>query len=482
MRAIQDVDPTHPRTINGQIPRDLETIVMKSIERDPTRRYSSAKEMGYDLRRFLNNEPIRAKPASAIDQMLKWSRRHPQVASLATALTVVVASGILAVFWQWQRAELEARRANQQSEAVERVAQMVVGLVQTQDPLGLFGEGFFRAAGNTSKGFDQEKFDRVTEEVYESLGTNPQLQAEILNSVGNVYLTQGHLDRALPLIEDALEIRREVLGSKHHDSVDSLLVVAQLRHIEGREIEALRHLKQILDPSMNDVVDSEDVRSAKLLMAWILFDQNDNPSIRRAYEVISEVVESHRRDETSGRELAMALAIRAAIERRLDKTSEALASLNEAQQQADEPLLRVTAKMIQALAEWKLGFRESAMKKMKSANRECRDLLGAAHPAMMYFNFSLATRHEWDGNVEEAELLMRESIEISRRAIGNKPRTARLIEIYGNLLKRRKRHAEALKLLSEALEIYEQFETRDEKIASIKRVIADLEAKMESAA
>ena len=77
-------EPPRPRTFDARIPRDLETIVLQSISKDPKRRYQSTDELSEDLRRFVNDEPIHARRVSSVERFMRWSRRNPLVASSST--------------------------------------------------------------------------------------------------------------------------------------------------------------------------------------------------------------------------------------------------------------------------------------------------------------------------------------------------------------------------------------------------------------
>jgi WD40 repeat protein len=79
---IKNEEPDRPRTLDRRIPRDLETIILKAIDKDAERRYPSAEALAEDLRRFLANEPIQARRTSAVERLSLWRRRNPAVASL----------------------------------------------------------------------------------------------------------------------------------------------------------------------------------------------------------------------------------------------------------------------------------------------------------------------------------------------------------------------------------------------------------------
>src|SRR6516162_3085357 len=96
IEQIKTQEPLRPRAVDARIPRDLETIVLKAIEKDPKARYQSAEVMGEDLRRFLADEPIRARQVSAAERYWRWARRNPVIAVLGgvlTALLVAVSIG-----------------------------------------------------------------------------------------------------------------------------------------------------------------------------------------------------------------------------------------------------------------------------------------------------------------------------------------------------------------------------------------------------
>lgn len=98
-------DAPPPRRWNLSIPRDLETICLKCLAKEPSRRYSSAVALSEDLRAYLEQRPIAARPTSGAERFRLWCRRRPAFASVLAALVIVTALGILAVGWQWRQNE-----------------------------------------------------------------------------------------------------------------------------------------------------------------------------------------------------------------------------------------------------------------------------------------------------------------------------------------------------------------------------------------
>ncbi len=116
LRQVAEQEPVPPRQLNGSVDRDLETICLTCLRKEPDRRYGSAQQLADDLRRFLDGEPIRARPVSAAERGWRWCRRNRLVASFAAALIVSILIGIAAT---WYSAALAFRSAARERRAKE---------------------------------------------------------------------------------------------------------------------------------------------------------------------------------------------------------------------------------------------------------------------------------------------------------------------------------------------------------------------------
>ena len=111
MAQVASEEPMAPSRLQPRLPRDLETICLKCLQKDPNKRYASAKSLAADLQRFLGGEPITARPISTVERGWRWCRRNPAVAVLAAGLVVVVVASFVLLSLLYWRAESQRKLA-----------------------------------------------------------------------------------------------------------------------------------------------------------------------------------------------------------------------------------------------------------------------------------------------------------------------------------------------------------------------------------
>jgi tetratricopeptide (TPR) repeat protein/tRNA A-37 threonylcarbamoyl transferase component Bud32 len=119
---VQEKQPESPRTHCPGLSRDLETICLKCLEKEPGRRYVSAADLADDLERYLGGEPIRARPAGPAGRLWRWCRRRPVVAGLSVALLFSLVGGLGLALWKGHEAEANLREADEQKELAQNHA------------------------------------------------------------------------------------------------------------------------------------------------------------------------------------------------------------------------------------------------------------------------------------------------------------------------------------------------------------------------
>jgi len=104
LQQVQTVEPVSPTVLNPHLPRDLKTICLKCLEKEPARRYQTAQALADELDRFLRNEPIIARPIGPAGKAWRWCRRNPRVATLTAAIVLAVLVGFAGVTWEGRQA------------------------------------------------------------------------------------------------------------------------------------------------------------------------------------------------------------------------------------------------------------------------------------------------------------------------------------------------------------------------------------------
>ena len=117
---ILSEEPTNPRKLNHRVSKDMETICLKCLEKTPDRRYPTSAALAEDLHRWLNSEPIQARPISRVDRAVRWCRRHPGVASMIALVVFITALGFALVTWQWQQTRAQFLVAERQRDRGDR--------------------------------------------------------------------------------------------------------------------------------------------------------------------------------------------------------------------------------------------------------------------------------------------------------------------------------------------------------------------------
>ena len=167
IRQIVQQDPKRPRSINQNIPRDLETIILKAIEKEATRRYASAGDFADDLSRFLGDRPIRARRVVLVEQAWRWCRRNPMVATLSSVVCLLMLG--LTFGWgmfSWIRSDRDrARTAENRAEQARTEANRAEAIAQSRSHLA-------QAVGYRN-GIEPGRKSKVLDEIRQALAFDP---------------------------------------------------------------------------------------------------------------------------------------------------------------------------------------------------------------------------------------------------------------------------------------------------------------------
>ena len=267
---------------------DLDTIVLKALQKDPARRYASAEAMLEDLRRYRTGRPVLARPDSARYRWGKFIGRHRFGVAAAALIAVVLAGGVAATLWQARAARLEAARA-------DRVKEFLVDMLHQADPNITLGKEFSV----------RELLDRGTQRVDSMLGDEPAVQAELYEVLGNTYAHLGKHAQADTLHRKGLAAMRRLYGAGSQEVLDEAMAVgwglndrgkyqdadtlltasiAEYRGAGGHESQALSDALDILATAKkrsDHPVEAESLYRQSLRMQIALTGPNDTITASR---------------------------------------------------------------------------------------------------------------------------------------------------------------------------------------------------------
>ncbi|MBU6412586.1 MAG: serine/threonine-protein kinase [Planctomycetes bacterium] len=251
-RIILQEDPPRLGTISPDLRGDLETITLKSLEKDKARRYQSAEDLAADLRRYLNHEPISARPPTTLYRIGKFSRRHRALVVGVSAAFILLAAGAGATAVQAVRASRAEKLASKERDAARTEAAKVKATL-------IFFERMLTAADPDKKGRDVrliDMLDSTAAEIPTELKAQPEVAATLHNALAGAYRTLGELDVAQVQANAAIEKLTNTIGPTAVDTLVAKQTLARVYIEQSKFEDAERTLleveKHASDPSCPD--------------------------------------------------------------------------------------------------------------------------------------------------------------------------------------------------------------------------------------
>jgi tetratricopeptide (TPR) repeat protein len=257
VRTIQQVDPAPLSSVNRAYRGDIETIVGKALEKDKARRYGSAAEFADDIRRYLADRPITAKPASTAYQLRKFARRHKVLVVGVPALFLVLLVGVVASTWEAVR----ARRAEARMQTEAAIAKAVNQFLQDD----LLSQASPESQSGVETAPDPEVkartlLDRAAARVGNRFASQPLVESEIQETIGNAYSGLGLYAESEAHLRKAYELSSKYRGADDPKTLDILLLVSTVASNQDKDSEAAAMAKTVFDAE-NRTLGPEDPRT-----------------------------------------------------------------------------------------------------------------------------------------------------------------------------------------------------------------------------
>jgi tetratricopeptide (TPR) repeat protein len=453
-RAIREQDPAPLSEISRDGQADLETIANKALEKDKNRRYQSAAELAADLNRFLKNEPISARPASASYQIRKLAGRHKALVVSTAVVFLVLLAGIVVSTGQAIRADRERDRALR----AEQTANAVNDFLEND----LLAQAGARAQARWHGQPDpnlkvRTALDRAAARISGKFDSQPLVEGAIRRTIGLAYYDLDLFQEAEPQLQRAADIRKRLLGPEHPDTLTSLHELATLYNYQGRYAPAETLYKQVLEGRRRVLgPDHQDTLAVMSDLGLAISYEGDDA---RAEPIFASVLQADRR--VLGEENPNTLSVMdnlASANGRLGKfaaSEELFVKEMEISRRVLGPQHPDTINVMHNLAsiyrnEGKYAQADALFLAVLDARRRA---LGDDHWETQNTRFSLALSYRAQGRYTEAESLFLRAAESLRRGLGPEhPLTLKAMYYLAELYRRQGRFAEAEPLLNKVLE------------------------------
>lgn len=454
---IRSAEPVRPRTLTPEIDADLETIVLKCLAKEPSRRYQSVGELSRDITRALHREPIEARRDSSWYVLSRTLRRHRLTVAIVAGFVVLCAASAIALSVLYARSQklvgelgvatAEARQEASKSKQISQFAQAMLGGI---DPA---------RAGAMDKQLMRSVLDEAAVKVDSDLADSPEVEAAIRNTIGKAYQAISEFPTAKQHLEKALAIRRERLGETHVDTLESMESLATLFLDISQFGEAEALCRRVLDARTTALgPDHPDTLLAMSNLAEAIAAQGH---YEQAAAMDRQVLEKrtrllgpqHPQTLTTMNNLASSLAWIQQIDEAESLYLKVIASERQVKGEYHPHTLRTMSN---------LGLMYQEQLKMDEAEKWHRETLtrrlqalGENHLDTFESQTNLAIVLRAKGQVADAEAMLRKLEESERRVLGPKhPFLGSTLFVLASIHARRGEFAEAVEILNEVMAIY----------------------------
>jgi len=473
MRAIQEVDPTPLSTISRFYRGDIETIVAKALEKDKARRYPSAADLAADMRRYLEDQPITAKPATTSYQLRKFTRRHKALVSSVAAVFVVLVLGVIASAWEAVQARKAERKAQQQSQIAQAVNDFL------QKDLLAQASAYHQAKPDPDMKV-RTALDRAAQNVSGKFNRQPEIEAAIRATIGSTYTDLGLYAEGRKQLEQALELDKKAGGPETQKTIATMLELASTEELQGKFTDAEALAKQTLELSRRALGPEHLLTLESMNRLTSICDETGKYSEGEALG--TQAVEISRR--VNGPEAIETvdsmyfLAIMYFEQGKYAQAQTLNSKVLETRRRVLGPDHPDTLNAMNNLAAAYSTDRKSSQSEL--LNKELIDsrrrVLGAEHPDTLDAMVNLGFDYRAEKKFAEAEALDRQVLEIQRRVLGPEhPNTLRSMDNLANDIRVQGHIAEAEAMDIQTLEIRRKVlgpENRD-TLGSMSSLAAD---------
>ena len=423
LRLVISTAPVPPGRLRPDVPRDLETICLKCLEKEPRKRYGTAAALAVDLRCHLEGRPIHARPVGKLGHAWRWSLRNPALAALIATLVTTFVLGTPTLLTLWLRARTDRALALSESENAQAILEFLGNLLAQASAHNQARPGT-KPDPNLMV---RTALDRAAVKIGDRFAERPLVEASIRHMLGKTYYELGLLPQAQSHLERALDLRRLQLGPEALDTLRIMLDLGMLFHADSKLPEAEPYLKQAAEGLRRARGESHPETYIALHSLGQLYS-----SMERQEEAEALLVTALRGlERTRGPQDLETLGVMVSLASLYqDKTKLGLAEslLDRAISKliatvGDEHPLTFVAKENLGAVYLGLGKRLEAERLLTTVLKGQRRVLGDKHPATLHTMVKLGEVLIFENKLDQAEPLLTEAVNGCRIALDHKSET-----------------------------------------------------------
>ncbi len=475
-RIIREDEPTPISTINRSLRGDIQTIVFKTLEKDRERRYQSASELAADIRRYLKDEPIVARPASTIYQIRKFARRNKAIVGATIAVIIALAGGLIYSNIQRERAvgaeqfaRVEADRARREARKAadaEQLARSEAERAQREARKAAGVTDFLIRTIASASPVDAGDRDltvvelmlEAAERVEIELADEPVVLAGVQTTIGRALSSLARYDEAEIQLQRALASQTALLGEDHVESIATTQVLGTLRKLQGRYPEAETYMARALELSerVNGPRSKHTAQIANDMGTIRLRLGRYDAALVEHQRALDIMVELEGEDSAMTGEILGNIGFALSALQRFDEAEKALTRALEITKATGGDRSIIVASLLNNLGfiRRNAGDLAGAVEATREAHQIDEEVYGKEHPRTIRSLSNLAVMLRRTGESEEAERLYREVVVRNTKVLGpDHPSVANSLTNLGFLLSITNREEEACEKLAEALRI-----------------------------
>lgn len=445
---VADLRKSSISTLRRQLSGDLDTICLRALQKEPGRRYASVEQFATDVQRYLDGEPIRARPDTFHYRTKKFIQRNKVGVALGSIACLILVAGVGGIIWQ---ASVASRERDLQAEEAERANTTLK-----------FVRSIFRHVSPEETEGEPITAERILAAGIEELGavTEPRARGQMLAALADLSYTLGLYEASDSLWGESLKVREEVLGPADLVVTESLVGLA-IALQQTKPDSAISLLERAL-PIREHTFGQDDPRTIEVLneLGWTQYYSGEDSTAIAYYERALSQMESPNWDvhPLKGEGLYGLATVYSAIGRPADAEHllrDALAIRTHALGENDPNTLYTAFNLATALR--RQGKLEEARTTYLDVLEQSEQVLGPHHNQVANALFAIGLVAYDLGNYEEAVSYYRRAREVYARSLGEGDLfTAFPLANWGHALLAQGSLVEAEEKLNEALSIYEQ--------------------------